>query len=96
MSIIEVNIKKETHIERSDGDTDFLSVKNCPLTPSGIAKDTNVLNSKDYVCCINGEKDYKCPHFWKFIQHGNKMMIQCSKIGEPDNNGHPEFTIVPK
>jgi hypothetical protein len=88
-----MNYRKEDHIEFSDGDTAFISVKACPLTEAEIKADERVLSDNDIVCCKNSDKDFMCPHFFKFLMtNDGTRSIQCSAMNtENINSSTPKF-----
>ncbi len=74
---------KENHLEISDGDTMFLSVKQCPLTEVEVDINPAIVYNNKVVCCINSNTKTKCQHFYKIILTNNKTKLQCALMGDP-------------
>ena len=72
-------MRKENHIEVSDGDTIIVASKKCPLFDKDIPNE-QIFN--DVICCnIQGQSpnhpNFICPKFYKVIYGTKGFQIDC-------------------
>ncbi len=89
------DIKREDHLEFSDGDTNFIAISQCPMTDDEAILNEKVLSFGDVICCRNSDKDYTCPDFYGYLFAGGKTTIQCASMSEAgEGYGSPRPVAV--
>ena len=74
-------MKREDHLEISDGDTLIVSKKVCPLQNP---IEGSIHPSSGVICCRNGK--YICPGFYKAYFNGKDYVVDCRIDGEETCN----------
>jgi hypothetical protein len=84
-----MKFEKVDHVEISDGGTEIISSKKCPLK-APLSKNQVFHNA---ICCvIEGQppaKDYRCPWFFKVTYDGTKCGVDCNALSNALINSCP-------